>query len=166
MHGAGWGRGAAALLWLPIGAHPVQAPLPPGLLSLPPSLPPCPRGAPAPGMLRAADSLINSRLCGRPARTGRAPLAPAPAAPLPQVSVCPRACPGAGGASAGDGGAARAWGRGSVCVGASLGFVRLCVCMGGCDRVDPPVCSSQALLRLIFATLCVPESRDVCCSPS
>lgn len=152
----------------PSGLTRVQAPLPPGRLSLPPSFPPCPRGALAPGMLRAADSLINSRLCGRPARTGRAPLAPARAAPLPQVSACPRACPGAGGASAGgggDGSRARACGSESVCVGASSGFVRLCVCMGGCDpRVFACLFFKGSALA-ICAALRVPLSGDVWAVP-
>ena len=158
------GRGGAGLALASHRGSPRSGPPPPSRSALPPSFPPpCPRGALAPGMLRAADSLINSRLCGRPARTGRAPLAPAPAAPLPQVSVCPSACLGARGAPLRGVGKPRApGGRQPVCVGASLGFVRLCVCVGGYDPcVFWPVCSPQALLW-VFVPPCVCPCGGMC----
>lgn len=51
--------------------------------SLPPSLPPCHHGALAPGMPRAADSLINSLLCGGWRGQGGHALAPVPTLTLP-----------------------------------------------------------------------------------
>ena len=105
---------------------------PPGLRSGPapppfpvrsPSLPPCHHGAPAPGMPRAADSLINSLLCGRLARTGRARTGPCVHPHPSPRSVCARVCA-----------CARALGRGRPCREwgsyTHLGELCVCVCRG------------------------------------
>lgn len=149
------------LLWLPIRAPLWPAP-PPFLVRSPTSLPPClpsrSAGALAPGMLRAADSLINSRLCRRLARTGRAPPAWAPTHTQPSArSVCaPVLVCMLGGCPVRSGEATWPWVLRvcvCVCVRVSWGLCG-CVCTCGYDLHVFACLYSQALLW-VFVPRCV-----------
>lgn len=164
VHGRGTGlasRQGSALVQRPLPSRPA---LP---LSLPPYPPPWQLGTLAPGMPRAADSLINSRLCRRPGRTGRARTGPgAHSHPSPR-SVCARVCACAreGGRPCREWGSHTHLGRG-VCVLACgkvfLGFVWLCVGILGCDLNASACLYSPGSALGICATLCVPLWMGVC----
>lgn len=162
---------------------PVRSDLGSGLRSVQP--PPCPAALPllppprdperAPGMPRAADSLINSRLCGRAAgEDGQGTHWPQrPPAPHPQVGACPCVRLRAWG-DAPVRGAGKRWhlgnapgcapgsprgSRGSVCPGCApcVSLAVPCVCLPVCT---PRLCSG------VRAALCASWWMSVRCSPS
>lgn len=160
----GWGRQSCS--GFPTGLGWVQSPLPPWR-ALPPSrLPPCQRGALAPGMPRAADSLINSGL-GHGGEHGRARAGPGAHRTL-RRSVCARGAGRAAGRPAGSGEPRSPGGRAFVCRG--LRGVRVAVFVSVIVIwMHLPVCIPQAVLWAFgpqLVSLCGCAFVDVCCSPS